>query len=76
MWQGREAEAIRQLQRYIEHKANISSFEKLNVTSQSLISSSTGLSCYLRFGYHSPRLLYHSMRTFSEQYVDRFIKVK
>lgn len=61
VWHGGEAEALIRLDRHLERKAWIASFEKPKVTPNSLFPSPTGVSPYLRFGCLSPRLFYHRL---------------
>lgn len=61
VWHGGETEALIRLDRHLERKAWIASFEKPKVTPNSLFPSPTGLSPYLRFGCLSPRLFYHRL---------------
>lgn len=61
IWHGGETEALIRLDRHLERKAWIASFEKPKVTPNSLFPSPTGLSPYLRFGCLSPRLFYHRL---------------
>ncbi|XP_064599756.1 cryptochrome-1-like [Liolophura sinensis] len=58
VWRGGETEALSRLDRHLERKAWVASFEKPKMTSQSLFPSQTGLSPYLRFGCLSPRLFF------------------
>lgn len=61
VWHGGEKEALVRLDRHLERKAWIASFEKPKVTPNSLFPSPTGVSPYLRFGCLSPRLFYHRL---------------
>lgn len=61
VWHGGEKEALVRLNRHLERKAWIASFEKPKVTPNSLFPSPTGVSPYLRFGCLSPRLFYHRL---------------
>ncbi|XP_078359944.1 cryptochrome-1-like [Oculina patagonica] len=61
VWHGGEKEALIRLDRHLERKAWIASFEKPKVTPNSLFPSPTGVSPYLRFGCLSPRLFYHRL---------------
>lgn len=58
VFRGGETEALNRLDRHLERKAWVASFEKPKMTSQSLFPSQTTLSPYLRFGCLSPRLFY------------------
>ena len=58
VWPGGEKEALTRLDRHMERKAWIASFEKPKMIPQSLYASQTGVSPYLRFGCLSSRLFY------------------
>lgn len=58
VWKGGETEALSRLDRHLERKAWVASFEKPKMTPNSLLASPTGLSPYFRFGCLSPRLFY------------------
>ncbi|CAI9734178.1 Hypothetical predicted protein [Octopus vulgaris] len=55
---GGESEALARLDRHLERKAWVASFEKPKMTPQSMFPSHTALSPYLRFSCLSPRLFY------------------
>ncbi|XP_044750690.1 cryptochrome-1 [Coccinella septempunctata] len=61
VWNGGESEALRRLERHLERKAWVASFGMPKMTPQSLLSSQTGLSPYLRFGCLSTRLFYYRL---------------
>lgn len=69
IWKGGETEALTRLDRHLERKAWVASFEKPKMTPQSLLASATGLSPYLRFGCLSTRQFYWRL-------ADLFRKVK
>ncbi|KAK3598830.1 hypothetical protein CHS0354_007437 [Potamilus streckersoni] len=58
VFQGGETEALLRLDRHLERKAWVASFEKPKMTSQSLFPSQTTISPYLKFGCLSSRLFY------------------
>lgn len=62
IFRGGETEALARLERHLERKAWVASFEKPKMTLQSLFPSQTALSPYLRFGCLSPRLFYWKLR--------------
>ncbi|RUS77009.1 hypothetical protein EGW08_015234 [Elysia chlorotica] len=57
-FRGGESEALSRLNRHLERKAWVASFERPKMSPQSLYPSGTGLSPYLRFGCLSPRTFY------------------
>ncbi|XP_019620890.1 PREDICTED: cryptochrome-1-like isoform X2 [Branchiostoma belcheri] len=61
VWPGGETEALTRLERHLERKAWVASFERPKMTASSLLASPTGLSPYLRFGCLSPRLFYKKL---------------
>lgn len=61
VWIGGETEALTRLERHLERKAWVASFDKPKMTPQSLMASQAGLSPYLRFGCLSTRLFYHQL---------------
>uniref|UniRef100_W5NBN8 Cryptochrome circadian regulator 2 n=1 Tax=Lepisosteus oculatus TaxID=7918 RepID=W5NBN8_LEPOC len=61
IWKGGETEAVRRLNKHLERKAWVASFERPKINVYSLIASPTGLSPYLRFGCVSCRLFYYSL---------------
>lgn len=61
VWIGGETEALLRLDRHLERKAWVASFDKPKMTPQSLMASRAGLSPYLRFGCLSTRLFYHQL---------------
>ncbi|CAH1799458.1 unnamed protein product [Owenia fusiformis] len=58
VWRGGEQEALRRLDRHLERKAWVASFEKPKMAPQSLLATQTGLTPYLRFGCLSARQFY------------------
>ncbi|OWR50781.1 cryptochrome 2 [Danaus plexippus plexippus] len=61
IWIGGENEALLRLERHLERKAWVASFGRPKMTPESLLSSQTGLSPYLRFGCLSTRLFYYQL---------------
>ncbi|XP_045471055.1 cryptochrome-1-like [Harmonia axyridis] len=61
VWIGGESEALKRLERHLDRKAWVASFGMPKMTPQSLLSSRTGLSPYLRFGCLSTRLFYYRL---------------
>lgn len=49
------------LERHLERKAWVATFDRPKMTPQSLLASQTGLSPYLRFGCLSTRVFYHEL---------------
>ncbi|CAG2210639.1 CRY [Mytilus edulis] len=62
IFRGGETEALARLERHLERKAWVASFEKPKMTTQSLFPSQTALSPYLRFGCLSSRTFYWKLR--------------
>ncbi|RXM28850.1 C-Jun-amino-terminal kinase-interacting protein 1 [Acipenser ruthenus] len=60
-WKGGETEALRRMDRHLERKAWVASFERPKIDVNSLIGSQTGLSPYLRFGCLSCREFYYRL---------------
>ncbi|XP_064627650.1 cryptochrome-1-like [Lineus longissimus] len=58
VWRGGEAAALDRLERHLERKAWVATFERPKMMPQSLSSNQTGVSPYLRFGCLSPRFFY------------------
>ncbi|XP_069797327.1 cryptochrome-1-like isoform X1 [Narcine bancroftii] len=61
VWPGGETEALTRLERHLERKAWVASFEKPRMNAFSLLASPTGLSPYLRFGCLSCHLFYFKL---------------
>ncbi|XP_068117815.1 cryptochrome-2 [Hyperolius riggenbachi] len=62
IWPGGETEALARLDRHLERKAWVASYERPRMNANSLLASPTGLSPYLRFGCLSCRLFYYRLR--------------
>lgn len=62
VFHGGEAEALTRLERHLERKAWVASFERPKMSQQSLFPSQNVLSPYLRFGCLSARLFYWKLR--------------
>ncbi|KAK1161757.1 cryptochrome-2 [Acipenser oxyrinchus oxyrinchus] len=60
-WKGGETEALRRMDKHLERKAWVESFERPRIDVNSLIGSQTGLSPYLRFGCLSCREFYYRL---------------
>lgn len=60
---------LARLERHLERKAWVASFERPKMSPQSLYASQTGLSPYLRFGCLSTRLFYYKL-------TDLYVKIK
>ncbi|MGH0150499.1 UNVERIFIED_CONTAM: hypothetical protein FKN15_017807 [Acipenser sinensis] len=60
-WKGGETEALRRMDKHLERKAWVASFERPKIDVNSLIGSQTGLSPYLRFGCLSCREFYYRL---------------
>ncbi|XP_072910132.1 cryptochrome-1-like [Hemitrygon akajei] len=61
VWPGGETEALTRLEKHLERKAWVASFERPKMNAFSLLASPTGLSPYLRFGCLSCRLFYFKL---------------
>ncbi|XP_028649658.1 cryptochrome-2 [Erpetoichthys calabaricus] len=61
IWKGGETEALLRLEKHLERKAWVASFERPRINVNSLIASPTGLSPYLRFGCLSCRTFYYTL---------------
>ncbi|GCB77202.1 hypothetical protein scyTo_0015628, partial [Scyliorhinus torazame] len=61
VWPGGETAALTRLERHLERKAWVASFERPRMNAFSLLASPTGLSPYLRFGCLSCRLFYFKL---------------
>ncbi|XP_004708484.1 cryptochrome-2 [Echinops telfairi] len=61
VWQGGETEALARLDKHLERKAWVASYERPRMNANSLLASPTGLSPYLRFGCLSCRLFYYRL---------------
>lgn len=62
VWKGGESEALERLNKHLDRKAWVASFERARINMCSLIASPTGLSPYLRFGCLSCRVFYYNLR--------------
>ncbi|KAM4617659.1 cryptochrome-2 isoform 2-T5 [Discoglossus pictus] len=62
VWPGGESEALTRLDRHLERKAWVASYERPRMNANSLLASPTGLSPYLRFGCLSCRLFYYRLQ--------------
>uniref|UniRef100_A0AC11CAN6 Cryptochrome circadian regulator 2 n=5 Tax=Ovis TaxID=9935 RepID=A0AC11CAN6_SHEEP len=61
VWRGGETEALARLDKHLERKAWVASYERPRMNASSLLASPTGLSPYLRFGCLSCRLFYYRL---------------
>uniref|UniRef100_A0A4W3KCE6 Cryptochrome circadian regulator 2 n=1 Tax=Callorhinchus milii TaxID=7868 RepID=A0A4W3KCE6_CALMI len=61
-WNGGEIEALARLNKHLERKAWVANYERPKLNADSLVSSPTGLSPYLRFGCLSCRLFYYRLQ--------------
>uniref|UniRef100_A0A8C2ZP24 Cryptochrome circadian regulator 3a n=1 Tax=Cyclopterus lumpus TaxID=8103 RepID=A0A8C2ZP24_CYCLU len=61
VWPGGETEALTRIERHLERKAWVANFERPRMNANSLLTSPTGLSPYLRFGCLSCRLFYFKL---------------
>lgn len=75
VWVGGESEALARLERHLERKAWVASFERPKMTPQSLLPSKTSLSPYLRFGCLSTRLFYYKLCELYKQVIIIVIKL-
>ncbi|XP_031553704.1 cryptochrome-1-like isoform X2 [Actinia tenebrosa] len=66
-WHGGEIEALNRLNRHLERKAWIASFEHPKITPNSLHAMAHSVSPYLRFGCLSPRLFYSRLTDLYEK---------
>ncbi|KAM4721522.1 cryptochrome-2 isoform 2-T2 [Rhinophrynus dorsalis] len=62
VWPGGETEALARLDRHLERKAWVASYERPRMNANSLLASPTGVSPYLRFGCLSCRLFYYRLQ--------------
>ncbi|KAL3882844.1 hypothetical protein ACJMK2_029148 [Sinanodonta woodiana] len=76
LFHGGETEALLRLDRHLERKAWVASFEKPKMTSQSLLPSQTTISPYLKFGCLSPRLFYWKLNDLYRRATGRGYKKK
>lgn len=62
LFPGGESEALKRMERYLQNKKYITTFEKPNTSPNSINPSTTVLSPYLKFGNLSSRLFYHRIK--------------
>ncbi|XP_072518953.1 cryptochrome-2 [Salminus brasiliensis] len=62
VWKGGETEALDRLNKHLDRKAWVASFERPRINAHSLFASPTGLSPYLCFGCLSSRVFYFHLR--------------
>uniref|UniRef100_A0AAR2KHC2 Photolyase/cryptochrome alpha/beta domain-containing protein n=1 Tax=Pygocentrus nattereri TaxID=42514 RepID=A0AAR2KHC2_PYGNA len=62
VWKGGETEALERLNKHLDRKAWVASFERPRINAHSLFANPTGLSPYLCFGCLSSRVFYYHLR--------------